>query len=110
MSSVQEKLHENFLYKYVQYGGISAKKVATELKTCTKTVQRVLKRFRETGGIRRRPGSGRKPGFVNKNIEKKIITALQKKPTLSVRDLGKKFKTSKSTVQRVKRNNSIKTF
>lgn len=110
MSSAQEKLHENILYKYVQYGDNSTKKVALELNTSIRTVQRVLKRFRETGGIRRQPGSGRKRGFVDKKIEKKVIAALQRKPTLSVRDLAKKCKTSKSTIQRVKKNSHIKSF
>ena len=110
MSFSQEQLREEILYKWVQFRGISTKKIALELRTSRRTVQRTLKRYNETGNTRRKSGSGRKQGFVNKKIEKNVLAALKRNPNLSVRDLAKKFGTTKSTVHRIKSKHSIKSF
>ena len=63
-----------------------------------------MKRFKETGTIKRKSGGGRKKGFVRRDLVKKVKGTLDRKPEISVRTLANKFKTNASTIQRVKRN------
>ena len=73
-------------------------------------MQSVKKRFKDTGTIKRKSGSGRKKGFVRRDFAKKVKDALDRNPEISVRTLANKFKTSASTIQRVKRNCGYKSY
>lgn len=75
-----------------------------------KTVDNVLNRYSETLSTSRKPGSGRKKGTHDKKLEKKIITAIEKKRSMSVRDIAKKCGTSPFQVQKTKKRNNLKTY
>ncbi|KAF2903701.1 hypothetical protein ILUMI_02473 [Ignelater luminosus] len=110
MLSKQEQLREKILYKFVENNSISKRKIATELNNTIRTVQRVIKRYVYTGTVRRKSGSGRKRKFVDRNLELKVLKSLQKNLNLSIRDLARKHRTTKSTVQRIKQRHSIKLY
>ena len=64
ISSNQDKKREKFLHVLVENPGISNKTISKELLIALRTVQRILKQFKDTGTIKRKSGSGRKKGFV----------------------------------------------
>ena len=64
MSSNQDKKREKILHFLVENPGVSNKTVSKELQIALRTVQNVMKRFKDTGRIKRKSGSGRKKSFV----------------------------------------------
>lgn len=85
-------------------------KIAKEARVQRKTVGNVLKRFNETLSIARKPGSGRKPGFVDRKLDKQVEVRLEKNPRLSNRKLANKVGCSDRTVRRVKTKLGFKTY
>ncbi|KAF2895867.1 hypothetical protein ILUMI_10302 [Ignelater luminosus] len=110
MLSKQEQLRKKILYKFVENNSISKRKIATELNTTIRTVQRVIKRYVDTGTVQRKSESGRKRKFVDRNLELKVLKSLQKNPNPSIRDLARNHGTTKSTVQKIKQRHSIKSY
>ena len=70
----------------------------------------VVKRFKDTGTIKRKSGSGRKKSFVRRDLVKKVKNVLDRNPEISVRTLANKFKTNASTIQRVKGDFGYKSY
>ena len=64
MSSNQDKKQENILHFLVENPGESNKTISKELQIALRIVQSVVKRFKYTGTIKRKSGSGRKKGFI----------------------------------------------
>lgn len=58
-----------------------------ESKAISRTLQRMLRRCGKLRNVRRRYGSGQKPGFVNKNIENKGLKALKNNPKMFFKEL-----------------------
>ena len=52
----------------------------------------------------------KKKGFVRRDLVKKVKDALDRNPEISVRTLANKFKTSASSIQRVKGNCGYKSY
>ena len=109
MSSNQDK-RENILYFLFENPGVSNKTISKKLQIALRTEQSVEKRFKDTGTIKRKSGSGRKKGFVRGELVKKVKDVLDRDPEISIRTLANKFKTSASTIQRVKRNCGYKSY
>ena len=61
-------------------------------------------------GVKRISGGGRKKGFVRRDFVKKVKDASDRNPEIFVRTLANIFKTSASTIQRVKRNCGLKFY
>lgn len=74
------------------------------------TVYDTIIRYGETNSFKDKPGRGRKVGSYNKKIDKSVTTTLVKNKSMSVRDIAKKCKTTKSTVQDIKRRHGLKTY
>ena len=66
MSSNQDKKREKILHFLVENPGVSNKTVSKELQIALRTVQSVVKRFKDSGTIKRKSGSGRKKCFEKK--------------------------------------------
>ena len=64
MSSNQDKKREKFLHFLVENPGVSNTKISKELQIALRTVQSIVKQFKDTGTIKRKSGSGRKIGLV----------------------------------------------
>lgn len=79
-----------------------------EAKSPHSTTKRVIKQFRDSGSTERKQGSGHKVGSGDKIREKKIIAALKRNPELSLRDLGRKYKTDHKNVFKIKRKYGYK--
>ena len=84
----------------VENPGVSNKTISKELLIALRTVQSVVKRFKDTGTIKRKSGSGIKKVFVRRDLVKKVKDAFDRNPEISVRTLANKFKTNASTIQR----------
>ena len=64
MSANQDKKREKILHFLVENPGVSNKTISKELQIALRAVQSVVKRFKDTGIIKRKLGCGRKKGFV----------------------------------------------
>ena len=64
MLSNQDKKREKILHFLVENPGVSNKTISKELHVALRTVQIVVKRFKDTCIIKRKSGSGKKKGFV----------------------------------------------
>ena len=102
VSSNQDKKREKILHFLVENPGVSNETITKELQIALRTAQSVVKRFKDTGTIKRKSGIGKKKGIVRRDLVKKVKDALDRNPEISVRTLANKFKTSASTMQRVK--------
>ena len=94
----------------IENPGVSNKTISKELQIALRAAQSVVKRFKNTGTIKRKSGSGRKKSFVRRDLVKKVKDTFDRNPEISVRTLAKKFKTSTSIIQRVKRNCGYKSY
>lgn len=98
----EKEKREKILRNFIQNPSWPISSIAKECEMSRRTTANVIKRFRDSGTIERRPGSGRKVGSGNTIREKKIVEDLKKNPELSLRDLGRKYGTSHSNVLRIK--------
>ena len=108
-SSNQEKKREKILHFLFENPGVSNK---TILKSCRLLWEqrRALWNDLRTDTIKRKSASGRKKGFAQWYFAKKVKDALDRNLEISVRTLANNFKTSASTIQRVKRNCGYKSY
>ena len=110
MPSNQDKKRKIFLHFLVENPGVSHKTISKELQVALRTVQSVVKQFKDTGTIKRKSGSSRKKSFVQQNLVKKVKDSLDRNLEVSIQTLANKFKTSASIIQKVKRNCDYKTY
>lgn len=86
------------------------RRVAKVTKTSRKTVGKVLKRYIQDFSLKRREGSGRKIGCQSPKKVSKIVSLFKKNPRLSLRKVAIKARSSKSTVDRVKKKAGLKSY
>lgn len=86
----------------------SASLISKATRAPKSTVLRTIRRFRDLGSIDRIPGTGRKFGTGDVVREKNIVSDLQLDPTLSIRELGRKHRTSPSNVSKILRKYNVK--
>lgn len=96
--------------KYLENTNASYRSIAKSLKIPKTTVSRVISKFLQTKSIERKAGSGRKAGPSNPGLSQKVKRTLTQNPSLSMRDAAKKLGTSKSTVQKYKRDLGLRSF
>lgn len=101
---------EKIVHKYWEDPAVSVCKIAKSLKLPRTTVRDVLKGYKETLTINRKPGSGRKPGTYNKKLYQKVRLSFKTNPGLSHRDRAKRFKTSYGTIRNVLKKAGLKSF
>lgn len=109
MSTEREKLRKEILRVWSENKESSYSSIAKTVKSSKNTVRNVVKRFVDHQRVDDLPRSGRPTGPRDKILEKRLLTSLKKKPSLSERDLAKKCGTSNAMVQRMKQRNSFKT-
>ena len=73
-------------------------------------VRNAICKYGEEASFQDNPKSGRKPGSVNRNLDRKVKQSFRHKKGASVRDVAKKIGTSKSYVQRVKARVGLWTY
>ena len=84
--------------------------IAKDLKISRSTVDDVLNRYFKQLSVSRNPGSGRKQGALNPNLDKKIIATISKNRSMSARNIRKKCQTNHTMVQRTKQRAGMKTY
>ena len=105
-----EHIRQNILAKWSLNPSIPYKKLAKECKTTYATVRRTILRIQEGKPINDAPKSGRPKGPANKKLDDKVVTLLKRKPSMSIRDVGKKCGISHQMVCVIKKRNNIKTY
>lgn len=110
MPSKQEEIRKQIVHNFHTNPTWTQKKIAKELKVSPVTVSRVLKRFEETLSVATRPGCGRKPGPVDRNVTKKVLKSIENNQGLSDRERAKKCKTSASNVRKIRLRHGQKSF
>ena len=84
--------------------------IAKSMKVSKNTVRNVMIKFLNTGTMKRRQGSGRKINSGDRNLVREVDRSLQQNPSTSVRDLAKKFNSSKSNVFKIKKKLGYKSY
>lgn len=88
----------------------SVKKIAKVSEVSQKTVFNVLKRFRESLCVLRKPGSGRKAGPVNKRLAKLVKLSLRSNPGLSLRERANHYNVSTFYIRKLRNTMKMKSF
>lgn len=96
--------------KYLENPYSSCLSIAKLLKYPPKTVSRVIKRFVDQMTTERAKGSGRKPGPVNKKLDKTLKESFKKNPRLSDADRAKKYGVSRSLVLKTRQRHNLKSY
>lgn len=58
------------------------------------SMSRTVKRFKETKSVDVKRGSGRKPGFENEKLARKVLRNTERNPQLSLHELARKHDVS----------------
>lgn len=95
---------------YQENPGSSQKTIARKAKVAQKTISNVIKNFKERLTVTRKVGSGRKKGFKDSKIVKKVVDSLSKNPGTSNRKLAGKACCSESTVRRIKKKVGLRSY
>lgn len=110
IQSQQEKMREIVVHKYFENPSRSYSSIARELKMNPKTVNRIIKRFKETLTIKQKPGRGRKSGPVDKELGKRVGLSFKNNPGLSQRKRAEKYGTSRPFIQRLMKNRKFNKY
>ena len=110
MPRISLALRKEILYTYGTEKNISYRQVAKRYKVSDKSVKNIVERYGEHYTLSDMPKSGRKKGARDPKLEEKLVQLINKNPTMSLRDLAVKGKTTVGMIQRVKRRNNLKTY
>lgn len=110
MSSSELENRKQVVHKYITNPELTSVDIAKQLKLNKRTVQKILKRYKETLTIERAHQSGRKPGPSNKELAKTVAGSFKANPGLSIRDRARRYGVSKSTIFRWQRMYGYKSF
>lgn len=78
--------------------------IARSLNLSMQLVSKAIKRYKETGSNKDRPGKGRKRNINITKIQRKIKSRIQRNPRTSTRKLAKSTGISKSSTHRILKN------
>lgn len=102
MPSEQYDVRKSIVSKYLENPNLSGSSITKSLKLPKATVNSVIRKFKETLSIERKPGSGRKAGPANKELTQKVIRSIKQNPGLSDGDRAQRFGTSWNIVRRIR--------
>lgn len=106
----EEKIREKIVHKFNENPNWSGRMIAKSLKLHAQTVNRVLKRFKETLSIKRKPGAGRKPGAVDPQLTNKVIRSCKQNPSLSDQERAQRFGTSRTNIRKIRYTAAMKSY
>ena len=75
--------------------------ITGELKYRKSMVADVIKRYKETLTVERKPGSGRRRGFQSEPVSNRVVKTVKRKPNTSIRELSSKRGLSATWVREV---------
>lgn len=109
MPHIDLKVRKDIVQMWCTIQGISYRCIAKRMNVSPNAVKNIIIKFGEHATLDDLPNRGRKKGPTNKKLDLKICRLNKENRSMSVRDLAKIAKTSKSTVQRTKDRNNMKT-
>lgn len=90
--------------------GMNCSRIAKKLKFPHRSVYRVIEKFKETLSVEVQAGRGRKSGFVNKKLARKVVAQFSRNPSTSGRHLAKKLGCSESHIRKIRKHFKLKAF
>lgn len=108
--SEQEAKRSLIISEYLSDPRASFRSIGKKLGIPDRTVGRVVKRFKESQTISRKPGSGRKSGFECPIQAKKVINYVKRNPGTSLRQVGQKFNVAYTWVRKVTIKAGLNTY
>lgn len=104
------EVRKTILCKFLENPSASGRSIAKSLKLPKSTVNDVLKKYKQSQSIERKPGTGRKPGLTKKELAPKILRSIKQNPGLSDADRAQKYGTSRWTVRRIRIKAGYKSY
>ena len=106
----EEDAREKIMYKYLQNPNSSYNSIAKSLQIHPYTVSRVIQCFSQTKSIKRKSGGGRKEGFKDIKLVRKLVNSFKNNPNLSLRERAKIYGFSHSFVAKVRNKHGFHSF
>ena len=98
------------MHKYLQNHNSSYNSIAKSLQIHPYTVSRVIQRFSQTKSIKRKSGGGRKEGFKDIKLVRKLVYSFKNNPSFSLRERAKIYGFSHSFVAKVRNKHGFHSF
>lgn len=106
----QLEVRKSIVCKFLENPNLSGRSIGKVLKLPQKTVSRVIKNFKESQSIERKPDSRRRRGPANQELQNKIIRSFKQNPGLSDGDRAQRYGTSASNVRNVRLRGGYKSY
>lgn len=110
MSSKEKEIQQLVLHKFNQNQQASGRSIAKSLKLPQSTVNCIIKRYKGTNSVGRKPGGGRKPGSHNKELVRKVVRSIEQNPRLSDSERAQRYDTSRFIVRRIRLRAGYKSY
>ena len=85
----EEDVREKIMHKYLQNPNSSYSLIAKSLQIHPYTVSCVIQRFSQTKSIKCKSGDGRKEGFKDIKLVRKLVNSFKNNPSLLLRERAK---------------------
>ena len=89
---------------------ISYRKLAKRYQVSPESVRNIITKYGNKCSVKDLPKFGRKKGASDPKLEAKIVRSISENPSMSIRDLAKKCRTSVNMIQRTRERNGLKTY
>lgn len=108
--SKEEDQRRIIVAKYLDNQAASYRLIGKQLNIHHSTVSRVIKRFKETQSVERKPGTGKNSNSPNLTLARKVTKYAERKPNASLREIGQKFQISHTWVRKILLSSNLKTY
>ena len=102
LKMAKEDVREKIMHKYLQNPNSSYNSIAKSLQIHPYTVSRVIQHFSQTKSINCKSGGGRKEGFKDIKLVRKLVNSFKNNPSLSQRKCAKIYGFSHSFAAKVR--------
>ena len=100
----EEDVREKIMHKYLQNPNSSYNSIAKSLQIHPYTISRVIQRFSQTKSVKHKSCGGRKEGFKDIKLVKKLVISFKNNPSLSLKERAKIYGFSHCFVAKVKQS------
>ena len=106
----EEDIREKTMHKYLQNPNSSYNLISKLLQIHPYTISRVIQHFSQTKLIKHKSGGGRKEGFKDIKLVRKLVNSFKNNPSLSLRERAKIYGFSHSFVAKVRNKHGFHYF
>ena len=107
---MEKQNREKILHTFIENPTMSAFKIAKLLKFPKSTVYDVLKRYKETLSVERKPGSGGARRSIDPVVARKVVKSFKQNPGLSDGDRAARYGTTRDTARKYRIRAVYKSF